>query len=173
MIDILFPQEAHLCVHHVEMDDEGIEIYAQVTEPTAKCPECQKASCKLHSQYLRHPHDLPCVGYRVQLHLIVRRFFCHNNQCPRLTFAEAFPQFLNYKARRTQRLRKQQLAVAFAVSGEEGRRLLQALGMPLSGDTLIREIRMTPEESLETPRVVGIDDWAKLKGQSYGTILVD
>jgi transposase len=65
------------------------------------------------------------------------------------------------------------LAVAFAVSGEEGRRLLQTLGMPLSGDTLIREIRMTPEESVDTPRVLGIDDWAKLKGQTYGTILVD
>jgi transposase len=113
------------------------------------------------------------MGYQVQLHLMVRRFFCHNSQCPRLTFVESFPQFLNYKARRTQRLRTQQLAVAFAVSGEEGRRLLQALGMPLSGDTLIREIRMTPEESLDTPRVLGIDDWAKLKGQTYGTILVD
>jgi len=173
MIDILFPAQACVSVHQVEMNDDRIEIYAQVNESTAKCPNCQEVSDKTHSQYLRHPHDLPCMGHRVQLHLTVRRFFCHNNQCPRLTFAESLPQFLNYKARRTQRLRQQQLAVAFAVSGEEGRRLLQALGMPLSGDTLIREIRMTPEESLDTPRVLGIDDWAKLKGQTYGTILVD
>jgi transposase len=32
---------------------------------------------------------------------------------------------------------------------------------------------MTPEENPDTPRVLGIDDWAKLKGQTYGTILVD
>jgi transposase len=173
MIEILFPPQARLCIHQVEVGNERIDIYAQRKETTANCPNCEKASHKTHSQYLRHPHDLPCIGQRVQLHLTVRRFFCQNNQCPRLTFAEAFPQLLNYKARRTQRLRKQQLAVAFAVSGEAGRRLLQALGMPLSGDTLIREIRMTPEENPDTPRVLGIDDWAKLKGQTYGTILVD
>ncbi len=26
---------------------------------------------------------------------------------------------------------------------------------------------------VETPRILGVDDWAKRKGQRYGTILVD
>lgn len=45
--------------------------------------------------------------------------------------------------------------------------------MPVSGDTLIRLVRATPESTADTPRVLGVDDWAKKKGQSYGTILVD
>jgi len=51
--------------------------------------------------------------------------------------------------------------------------LLNELGMPTSPDTLIRLVRNASEPEMSTPRVLGIDDWSKRKGQSYGTILVD
>jgi transposase len=34
-------------------------------------------------------------------------------------------------------------------------------------------IRDTPNDPSVTPRVLGVDDWAKCKGRSYGTILCD
>ncbi len=46
-------------------------------------------------------------------------------------------------------------------------------GLAESPDTLLRMVRKVPEEKPETPRVLGVDDWAKKKGQTYGTILVD
>ena len=64
-------------------------------------------------------------------------------------------------------------AVGFAVGGAAGGRLLQALGVVASADTLLRQVRRTPVPAAPAPRVVGVDDWCFRRGRRYGAILVD
>lgn len=54
------------------------------------------------------------------------------------------------------------------------------LGVNVSGDTLIRGVRCTPQAEVMAPEVMGVDDWAYRKGHGlsnghlrYGTLILD
>ena len=173
LTDVLWPAAFHLRVDRIEVSENKLIFAVCGIHERACCPNCQQPSERINSQYCRHPADLPCGGYAIQLNLTVPRFFCDNQTCPRQTFAAAFPEVLRRYARRTNRLTNQQRQDSYVVGGEAGYRLVQDLGMTTSADTLIRLMRDVSEPVVKTPRVLGVDDWAKRKGQSYGTILVD
>jgi transposase len=100
-----------------------IEIYAHAIMSEAICPACQHGSRRVHSYYQRQPADLPISDRRVRLVLTVRRFHCQNEQCPKRTFAERWPDMLVAHAQRTERLNLAFEAVAFALGGQAGQRL--------------------------------------------------
>ncbi|MGI8688942.1 MAG: transposase [Thermomicrobiales bacterium] len=76
-------------------------------------------------------------------------------------------------ARRSHGLSTALVAIGFALGGEAGSRLATTLGIPTSGDTLLRLVCAAPPAKVESPRVLGIDDWAWRKATRYGTILCD
>ncbi len=173
LTDVLFPAELQLRVDGVEMEKNTVNISVASTNGRSVCPHCQTISDRIHSSYSRHPADLPLADYTVRLGMAVHRFFCDNHDCEARTFTERIPAFIQHYARRTHRLAMKQQSVAIDAGGAIGQRVLTILDMPVNSDTLIRFIRNAPEPDVATPRVVGVDEWAKRKGQSYGTILVD
>lgn len=76
-------------------------------------------------------------------------------------------------ARRTTRLSAVVEAIALALGGAGGARILAALGLACSPDTLLHCIRDARRPVAPAPRVIGIDDWSWRRGQRFGTIIVD
>lgn len=66
-------------------------------------------------------------------------------------------------------------AVAVALGGRPGSRMMARLSAPWSRDTMLRVLRRSDPATVPPPpaRVVGIDDFAWRRGHSYGSIVVD
>jgi transposase len=164
--------------HGLQLDDVSIgpdRIVAILVamSPRGTCPVCGTWSDAVHSLYHRTIADLPWGQQTVQLRLRVRKFFCRQPSCSRRIFTERLPAVVAPYARRSRRLTEVVRLLAFALGGELGARIVERLGMATSPATLLRLIRRTAVVAAPTPRVLGVDDWAKRKRHTYGPILVD
>lgn len=180
-------EEAGICV---PLELPGLRIVAQrrtaageleVTvigaQTRAPCPACGQLSAKQHDVRSRRKRDVTLGAFPVVLILRKRRFRCFT--CERV-FTEV-DTACGWRRRTTARLREtlgeqaQSRPVAHvAAAYHVGPRLVRACLTQVVEQQLRADGRSLAEESaLPTPRYLGIDEFARRKGQRYDTILCD
>jgi len=157
----------------LEVAEAAIHVTMTTITAIAACPECGTLATRVHSRYDRTLADLPWAATPVQIGLTVQRFFCDHPTCRRATFTERLPTLAPPYARRTVRQTSALTQIGLALGGCAGARQAARQGMATSRNSLLRLIRRIPPASEPAPTVIGIDDWARRKGQTYASIVVD
>ena len=169
----LVPKSPLLTRDKIERTESGWVLEAHGPD-RAPCPACQKVLHSRHSRYWRTLKDLPAHSSQLKLKLHVDRRRCRNHRCAVRFFSLPLRGVVEAYARETNRVRDLTLVIGHALGGLPGQRLMSRLNMPTSDDTILRRLRhLTREPVTSEAGVIGVDEWAWSKGQSFGTILVD
>jgi transposase len=168
----IIPDFSDLVIEQVSVSNE-VTITVRAASPTAPCPCCGTICKRIQSRYTRTLRDLPASGRPVHLLVRARRFFCHQQSCPRKIFAERFPWLTLPRVKFTLRLQESLRELGFALGGEAGASLGKQLSIPGSPDTILRLVKGAEVPAAPAPRVVGLDDWSWKRRLRYGTLLCD
>ena len=140
---LVFGLPAHVRLEQIEITPSVVTLSLAVATSEAACPLCQQASHRVHSHYMRTLQDLPCVGKALRLLVVIRRFFCTNQECARKIFAERLPELTSEYARRTTRCHETLTELGFALGGKAAAARSAQLGLPSSRMSILRMLRHT------------------------------
>jgi hypothetical protein len=93
----------------------------------------------------------------------------------RRTFVAPLTALADARQRRTRRLDNVAFLIGHAMGGRPAERLARRLGVPVSRDIILTNLRRAAPWNAENgpTRVIGIDEWSRRKGSDFGSIVVD
>ena len=164
----------HICLDGMTSAESYTSIRAHTTGKTGVCPCCGKRSRTVHSHRLRKIQCAEFLGSRTILVLDIRHFVCTNPSCSQKIFVEPLSMTHLY-GRHTHEVEKR---IRHEALGQTARRASETLDMQhikVSPSAVIRTLRRMGRANPEvrTSGFVGLDDFAKRKGQEYMCAVVD
>lgn len=170
----LLPTELPLAACTISLVGESLLIETSSSQSGSICPSCGCVSNRRHSKYIRALADLPTSGYAVKVLILSGKYFCDNSQCSRKIFTERFKHEISPYYRRFNRCKELLNNFALELGGNKGAAISRLVRLRVSPSTILRIIkRQHLPIPMVTSGIIGIDDWAFKKGNTYGTIIVD
>lgn len=169
----MFSGLSSLVIEGVEDAAEVIVVRASTRSRPVACPGCAVETGRVHGYVERWLADVPVDGRRVVVRVRARRMRCSTPGCSRQTFREQLAGVAERYQRRTARLATQIGRVVRELAGRAGIRVLAGLSVTLSRQTALRLLLRLPLPNRPVPTVIGVDDFALRKRQSYATVIID
>lgn len=170
----LLPSELPLTDCTISLIGGSLIIQASSSQSGSICPICGCTSDRRHSRYIRALIDLPTSGYNVKVLILSGKYFCDNGACSRKVFTERFNKEISPYCRRFNRCKELLCNLALELGGNKGAAISRLARLPVSSSTILRIIKRQNLPAVNiTSGIIGIDDWAFKKGNTYGTIIVD
>jgi transposase len=141
--------------------------------PIACCPRCGTATHRVHSRYERTAQDLSIQNVQVVLHLRVRKFYCDQPDCQRRIFTERLPQVTSPHGRFTFALRQFLGQLGREQGGASAARSATLQGLQVTARAILRFMHALSLPSIAPPRIIGLDEWARIRGHRYVALVVD
>ena len=154
--------------------DTGLVFTARTKGRSATCPCCGRKSSSVHCYRPRKLQDLEFLDKSVTLILHARHFRCNNPKCERKIFAEPLKMAAPYM-RMTNDVHERIRHEALNQPASSAVRTLSRQHIKTSASSCHRLVRRIGMENpqVRTSGYVGIDDFAKKKGQVYACTIVD
>ncbi len=125
----------------ISLESEASWLVSAVAKPIGICPDCRTRSRYRHGWRKRTLQDLPVQGQVVKVQLALNRWQCRDLGCQRRTFTDRLPEIASPHSRRTARMAAVVDMIGHSMGGRPAEYLMGRLGMPISDDTILRQIK--------------------------------